>query len=359
MTADATAGARSAIAHREVFGNHVAIGIVMASLTKSNLEKLKGTRALVTGGAGLIGSHLVERLLDAQAAEVIVIDNLSRGRLASLSEAMRTPRVTFVEGDIRDRALLRRTFAGIDLVFHLAAIRLTHAAEAPRLALEVMVDGTFDVLEAAVDARVPRVIAASSASIYGMADEFPTPETHNPYNNDTIYGAAKAFNEGLLASFRAMYQLEYIALRPFNVYGPRMDVQGAYTEVLVRWMDRISRGQPPMIFGDGKQTMDWVYVGDVAHAFLLSAASDESGAAFNVASGVETSLNELARALIVAMGASVEIEYGPARSINAVSRRVADTRRARERLGFTAQTSLAQGLAELVAWWRRMAIARQ
>jgi UDP-glucose 4-epimerase len=325
----------------------------MPTLIKPDIKKLSGARALVTGGAGLIGSHVVERLLAAEAAEVIVIDNLSRGRLATLSEAMATGRVTFVEGDIRDRALLERTFAGIDLVFHLAAIRLTHAAEVPRLALEVMADGTFNVLEAAVNARVPRVVAASSASIYGMAHAFPTSEEHHPYNNDTIYGAAKAFNEGLLASFRAMYQLDYVALRPFNVYGPRMDVQGVYTEVLVRWIDRISRGQPPIIFGDGQQTMDWVYVDDVARAFLLSAASDESGMAFNVASGVETSLNELAQELIRATGATMSVEYGPARTVNAVSRRVADTRLARERLGFTAETSLGQGLSRLVAWWRQ------
>jgi UDP-glucose 4-epimerase len=187
-----------------------------------------------------------------------------------------------------------------------------------------------------------------------MAHTFPITEDHHPYNNDTIYGAAKAFNEGVLTSFRAMHGLDYVALRPFNVYGPRMDTQGAYTEVLVRWMDRIAGGQAPLIFGDGKQTMDFVYVDDVARAFLLAAASDASGEVFNVASGTETSLNALCGALITAMGSTVAVEYGPARAINAVPRRLADTRLAKARLGFEAEVGLADGLARLVAWWRRL-----
>src|SRR5262249_37415346 len=158
-------------------------------------------------------------------------------------------------------------------------------------------------------AGVKRLVAASSASIYGMAALFPIREDHHPYNNDTIYGAAKAFNEGLLKSFHAMHGLDYVALRPFNVYGPRMDTQGAYTEVLVRWRRARERAQPPLVFGDGKQTMDFVYVDDVARAFVLAAASDASDEVFNIASGTETSLVELARALISAMGASVSVEH--------------------------------------------------
>ena len=318
----------------------------------SKVLDLRGARTLVTGGAGLIGSHLIDQLLQVGAAEVVVVDNLSRGNLAALREGMSSGRVSFIEGDIRDCALLARAFENVDVLFHLAAIRLTQAAEEPRLALEVMADGTFNVLEAAVKARVRRVVAASSASIYGMADEFPISEEHHSYNNDTIYGAAKAFNEGLLASFRSMYGLDYVALRPFNVYGPRMDTRGAYTEVLVRWIDRVSHGQPPIIFGDGKQTMDWVYVEDVARAFLLAAVSTASGEVFNVATGVETSLTTLADALLSAMKADLAVEYGPSRTISAVSRRVADTRRARERLGFSATVPLVEGLEKLVTWWR-------
>ena len=188
--------------------------------------------------------------------------------------------------------------AGIDLVFHQAAIRITQCAEEPRLALEVLVDGTFNVLEAAAARRVDKLVAASSASVYGLAEEFPTTERHHHHNNDTFYGAAKSFNEGMLRSFRAMYGLDYVALRYFNVYGPRMDVHGLYTEVLVRWMERIADGQPPLIFGDGLQTMDFVYTADIARANILAADGDVTEGVYNVASGTETSLLGLAEALL-------------------------------------------------------------
>ena len=317
------------------------------------LETLHGARALVTGGAGLIGSHVADLLASAGASDIVVLDNLSRGRLDNLATARARGRVTLVDGDIRDRGLVARALDGVDVVFHLAAIRITQCAEEPRLALEVLVDGTFNVLEAAVAAGVKKVVAASSASIYGMAERFPTSEDHHPYNNRTLYGAAKAFSEGLLASFADMYGLDYVVLRYFNVYGPRMDTHGAYTEVLIRWMDRIDRGLSPVIYGDGKQTMDFVYVEDVARANELAATSPASGEVFNVASGVETSLNELAQALLTAMGASLAVEHGPERKVNAVSRRLADPGRARARLGFETRVDLDEGLRRLVAWWRR------
>ena len=329
----------------------------MPSRRPDELTTLRGARVLLTGGAGLIGSHLCDLLLPAGVSELVVIDNLSRGRRADLSQAEASGRLRFLDGDIRDRDLLARACQGIDVLFHLAAIRLTQCAEQPRLALEVMADGTFNVVEAAIAAKVKRVVAASSASVYGMADSFPTREDHHPYNNDTIYGAAKSFNEGLLTSFRAMHGLDYVALRPFNVYGPRMDTEGAYTEVLVRWMAEIERGHSPVIFGDGKQTMDFVYVGDVARAFLLAAAADVSGEVFNVASGTETSLDDLARTLIAAMGSTVQVKYAPARRVSPVRRRLADTERARARLGFVAEVGLAEGLGRLVAWWRGLAVA--
>src|SRR5581483_11966057 len=179
--------------------------------------------------------------------------------------------LTIVDGDIRDRRLVAQTMRDVDLVFHQAAIRITQCAEDPRLALEVLADGTFNVLEAAVQANVKKVVAASSASVYGLAEEFPTPERHHGYGNRTIYGAAKLFNEGLLRSFHDMYGLDYVALRYFNVYGPRMDTYGAYTEVLIRWMERLSCGKPCLILGDGSQTMDFVFVEDIARANILAA----------------------------------------------------------------------------------------
>jgi UDP-glucose 4-epimerase len=313
---------------------------------------LRGSRALVTGGAGTIGSHLVDQLVEAGAAEIIVLDNFVRGRRANLAHAVSSGPVRLVDGDIRDRALVSRLIRGIDIVFHQAAIRITQCAEEPRLALEVLVDGTFNVLEAAAHQGVRKVVAASSASVYGLAEEFPTPEGHHPYANDTLYGTAKTFNEGLLRSFHAMYGLDYVALRYFNVYGPRMDVHGLYTEVLVRWMERIADGQPPLIFGNGLQTMDFVYVEDIARANVLAAQADVTDAVFNVASGVETSLVELAQTLLAAMESDLSVQFGPERAVNKVSRRLADINQARAALGFEARVDLEQGLRGLVEWWR-------
>jgi UDP-glucose 4-epimerase len=290
---------------------------------------------------------------DHNRSEIVVLDNFTRGRHENLTWATAHGPVTVVEGDIRDRNLLAELMEGIDLVFHQAAIRITQCAEEPRLALEVLVDGTFNVLEAAVRAKVKKVVAASSASLYGLAEEFPTNEHHHPYNNRTLYGAAKGFNEGLLRSFHEMHGLNYVALRYFNVYGPRMDIHGAYTEVFIRWIDRIAAGQPPLIFGDGKQTMDFVYVGDVARANILAAQSDVTDQVFNIASGVETSLNDLVTTLLEVMGSSLVPEYGPERKTNPVPRRLADAEKARRLLGFRAQVLLKDGLRSLAEWWQK------
>jgi len=309
-------------------------------------------RVLITGGAGLIGSHIADLLVRENNPEIIVFDSFVRGRRENLSWAMANGRVQIITGDIRDAKLLQDAMQGIDLVFHQAAIRITQCAEEPRLALEVLADGSFNVLEAAVAAKVKKVVAASSASVYGLAEEFPTTEKHHPYNNRTLYGAAKVFNEGLLRSFHEMYGLDYVALRYFNVYGPRMDIYGAYTEVLIRWMERIVSGQPPLILGDGTQTMDFVYIEDIARANLLAAKSGASDAVFNVASGVETSLNDLAASLLRVMGSNLKPEYGPARKVNAVPRRLAETGNAKQGIGFEAQVGIEEGLRRLVAWWQ-------
>ncbi|QMU71518.1 SDR family NAD(P)-dependent oxidoreductase [Streptacidiphilus sp. P02-A3a] len=315
------------------------------------MNSVRGKRILVTGGAGTIGSNLVDLLVDRGADRIVVLDNFVRGRMANLARAMPSGVVEVVEGDIRDADAVRKATEGADLVFHLAAIRITQCAEEPRLANEVMVDGTFNVVEAAAAAGVGKVVASSSASVYGLAESFPTSERHHPYNNDTFYGAAKAFNEGLLRSFHAMYGLDYVALRYFNVYGPRMDIHGLYTEVLIRWMERIAAGEPPLILGDGTQTMDFVHVRDIARANVLAAESDLTDEVFNVASATETSLRDLALALLRVMGSELEPVHGPARAVNGVTRRLADTANAVGRLGFQAEIDLGTGLRDLVDWW--------
>lgn len=314
---------------------------------------LQNRKTLVTGGAGLVGSHVVDLLVREGAREIVVLDNFVRGVPKNLSWALAHGPVRIVTGDIRDTATLAAAMQGVDVVFHQAAIRITQCAEEPRLALEVLADGTFNVLEAAANAGVKKVIAASSASVYGQAEVFPTTEAHHPYNNRTLYGAAKVFNEGLLRTFYDMYGLDYVALRYFNVYGPRMDVHGAYTEVLIRWMERIANGQPPLIFGDGAQTMDFVYIEDIARANILAAKADVTDRVFNVASGTETSLKQLAQALLRVMDAEhLAVEHGPERKVNGVTRRLASTRQAERALGFRAEVSLEEGLRRLVAWWR-------
>ena len=283
--------------------------------------------------------------------EIVVLDNLTRGRRENLAPAMASGKVTVIDGDIRDADLVLRAMDGIDIVFHEAAIRITHCAENPRLAHDVLATGTFNILEAAVAAKVKRVVSASSASIYGQAEEFPTNEKHHGYGNRTIYGATKSYSEGLLRSFHEMYGLNYVALRYFNVYGPRMDAFGVYTEVMIRWMERLAKGQPCLILGDGAQTMDFIFVTDIARANLMSAHSSITDDVLNVASGQETSLTALAAALGRAMGVELPPEYGPARKATPVWRRLADVRKAERQIGFKAQVSLDDGLRQLVQWW--------
>jgi UDP-glucose 4-epimerase len=313
---------------------------------------MRDSRILITGGAGFIGSHIADQLVQEGAREIVVLDNFARGHRENLAWAQSKTSVNVVEGDIGDRELLAATMSGIDLVFHLAAIRITQCAQEPRLAVDVLVNGTFNVVDAATKAGVKKIVASSSASVYGLAEQFPTPEAHHPYNNRTLYGAAKVFNEGLLRSFHDMYGLDYVALRYFNAYGKRMDVHGAYTEVLIRWMERIDAGQSPLIFGDGQQTMDFVHVEDIARANILAAKSSITDQVINIASGTETSLNDLVHALLRTMESPLFPEYGPERTVNSVRRRLADVSSARELLGFEARITLDEGLRRLVEWWR-------
>ena len=296
---------------------------------------------------------MVDRLVEGGADRVVVLDDLTRGREENLAKAEASGRVELVVGDIRDVNLVCRLTEGCDAVFHLAAIRITQCAEDPRLAHDVLATGTFNVLEAARDAGVRKVIASSSASVYGLAEVFPTNEAHHPWANDTIYGAAKVYNEGLLRSFHAMSGLDYVALRYFNVYGPRMDVHGVYTEVLIRWMERIASGQPPL--SSGTVCRPWT-----SSMFVISHGRTSLRSrrrlptrVYNIASSVETSLLDLAGALSEAMGrVRPGACFRPRTNVNPVSRRLADTSAAERDLGWSAEIPLGQGLQDLVAWWR-------
>ena len=316
------------------------------------MTPLKGTKVLVTGGAGFVGSYVVEQLL-AEGASVVVIDNFLRGCRDNLSRALPSGRVHLVEADIRDRELLDELMSGAEYCFHLAALRITQCAAEPRQALEVMYDGTFNVLESCVKHSVKRLVFASSASVYGQADDFPTSERHHPYNNATLYGAAKMANELMCRSFLHMYGLPFNALRYFNIYGPRMDTFGKYTEVLIRWYHLIREGKRPLIYGDGSQTMDFVYIEDVARATLCALKTPAVNEVFNVAEGKETSLKELCHALLTAMGSGLQPEYVPIpqdRKKVEVLRRRADVSKAKNLLEFETRVSLEEGLRKLVVW---------
>jgi UDP-glucose 4-epimerase len=314
--------------------------------------ELGGSRVLVTGGAGFIGSFIVDQMLEAGADRIRIVDDFVRGRHENVADAVSTGRVEVVEGDIRNAALVDRLTDGCDLVFHQAALRITQSAAEPLRAIQVMVNGTQNVLEAARKHGVKKIAAASTASVYGDPSYLPMDEGH-PFNNRTLYGAAKIANEQIMRAYNEMYGLQYVMFRPFNVYGPRMDVFGAYTEVMIRWLERLDRGEPPIIFGDGLQTMDFIYVEDVAEAYVKAMASDVSDEVFNCGTGIETSLRDLCVMLCAAAGyPAVEPVFAPARAVNNVARRQACTRKARERVGFEARTMLPQGLRRLAQWHR-------
>jgi UDP-glucose 4-epimerase len=320
---------------------------------------LKDSTVLVTGGAGLIGSTIVDRLIDEGAGEIRVLDNLVRGRMDNLKDAMARKEIRFINGDVREPQTVRNAVAGCDYVFHQAAIRITLCAERPRECMDVLVMGTFNVFEAAVAETVKKIVYASSASVYGAADDFPTTERHHPYNNRTLYGAAKVMNEGIARSFADMYAMASVGLRYFNAYGARMDVTGAYTEVFIRWLDAIDKGVRPQIHGDGSASMDFINVADIARANILAMKSDRVDDVFNVASETETTLLQLWQAMQRVTGAyHLTPELHPPRKVNPVPRRLAETKNALAAIGFKAEVSLEQGLVQLVEW-RKRSLGRQ
>jgi UDP-glucose 4-epimerase len=313
------------------------------------MNRIAGSRVLVTGGAGFVGSTIVDHLLAAGAAEVRVLDNLIRGSLSNLESARARGAVKVLEGDVRDAATLQEAVAGVDYIFHQAALRITRCAEKPREAVEVLIDGTLNVLEAAVAHKVKKIVAASSASVYGDPSYLPMDESH-PFNNRTLYGAGKIANEQMYRAYYEMFKLPYVAFRYFNVYGPRMDLDGVYTEVLIRWLDAIDANQPPLILGDGTQSMDFVFVEDVARANLLALESDVVDEVFNVGTGVQTSLRELCDLLLRITGSRKLPEYGPARVVANVRARRAAVEKAEKLLGFRANVGVEAGLRKLIEW---------
>ena len=236
-------------------------------------------------------------------------------------------------------------------IFHKSAIRITQCAKDNRLAHDIMGTGTFNVAEAAVMSNVKKVIAASSASIYGQAKTFPTKEDHHPYDDDTLYGATKMYLEKIFRSFKTMYGLDYVALRYFNVYGPRMDTDGKYTEVLIRWLECIKKNHQPVIHGDGSTSMDLVHVKDVANANILAMEEDITNEIINIGTQKETTLKELLLMLLEVNNSSLSPVKKPARTINSVQRRYADIKKAKLLLKYEPGINLKDGLIDLSNWY--------
>jgi UDP-glucose 4-epimerase len=314
-------------------------------------NKVKDSTILVTGGAGFIGSYVIEQLLPLGPGKIVIIDNFIRGSRENMKSFINNPVIELVEGDIRDTALLEKCIAGCNYVFHMAALRINACAANPRDGFDVMLKSTFEVADLCVKHKVKKVIYSSSASVYGLAQHFPTPETDNPYNNQTFYGAAKMWGEQLFRSFKFMYGLDYVALRYFNAYGPRMDTDGKYTEVMIKWLDCIRDGKSPLIYGDGATTMDFVYVRDIAKANIAALQADVTDEVFNIGNCEETSLKQLLDVLLKVNDSTLEPEYRDESSVNPVSRRLADISRAQELLDFTPTVSLEQGMKELSEWY--------
>ena len=314
-------------------------------------NKVKDSVILVTGGAGFIGSYVIEELVLLKPKKIIIIDNLIRGGYPNMKNFINNSVIEFREGDLRDLDLLEKCITGADYVFHMAALRINSCAANPREGFEVMLKSTFEIASLCVKHKVKKVIYSSSASVYGLAQHFPTPETDNPYNNQTFYGAAKMWGEQLFRSFKFMYGLDYVALRYFNAYGPRMDTDGKYTEVMIKWLECIRDEKNPLIYGDGSTTMDFVYVKDIAKSNIAALQADVTDEAFNIGNCEETSLKELLAVLLKVNNSNLTPEYRAENSVNPVSRRLADISKARDLLKFTPTISLEQGMKELSEWY--------
>ena len=308
---------------------------------------LRGKKVVVIGGAGFVGSHIVDQLIAEPVSEIVVLDNFVRGTRANLTAATRDPRVVVVDGSVTDAPLLAKVLDGADGVFHLAALWLFECVHQPRSALDVNIGGTFNVAEACQKAGVKKVVYSSSASVYGDAIFTPMTEEH-PFNNRTMYGATKIAGEQFFRAFYEQHKLDYVGLRYMNIYGPRMDYKGVYVSVIMKVLDRIAEGQPPVIFGDGSQSYDFIHVDDVARANILAMASDRTDTFYNIGMGVKTTINELVQELLSITGSTLQPEYRDQPMF--VTHRLGSTDKAAAEIGFVATTALSAGLKSVLDW---------
>lgn len=312
---------------------------------------IKGKKLVVIGGAGLIGSHTVDRLVKEDVGEILIYDNFARGSLGNLEQALRDARVKLydVGGDITQPDILAGALEGADGVFHFAALWLLQCHDYPQSAFKVNVEGTFNVLQACVAKSVGRLVYSSSASVYGDAVSEPMAEDH-PFMNKNFYGATKIAGEAMARAFHHRYGLNYVGLRYMNVYGPRQDYQGAYIAVIMKMLDAIDRGEGPTILGDGSEAFDFVAVEDCAYANVQAMKAQATDEFYNVGTGKRTSLREVAEKLLALTGSNQSIAYAPRSQATLVRNRIGDPVKASKEIGFTAQIDLDEGLKCLIEW---------
>lgn len=314
------------------------------------MADIRGKNILVIGGAGFIGSHVVDELLKEDVKQVIVYDNFARGARGNLDDALNDPRVRIFEvgGDILHTDILASAIAESDQVIHLAALWLLQCYDYPRVAFDVNIRGTFNVLEACQQKGIERLVYSSSASVYGDAVELPMTENH-PFNNRTFYGATKIAGEAMCRAFNDRYNLPYVGLRYMNVYGARQDYKGTYIAVIMKILDRLDQGLPPILYGDGSQAYDFIYVSDCARANVCALKSSATDSFYNVGSGTRTSLKELCELILDVTGSSLPIQYEPAGK-TFVTNRIGSTRKAEKEIGFRTTIELRDGLDRLIEW---------
>ncbi|MGE4291035.1 MAG: NAD-dependent epimerase/dehydratase family protein [Desulfovibrio sp.] len=316
---------------------------------------IKGKKFLVIGGAGFIGSHLVDQLVQEDVAEIRIYDNFTRGCEENLAQALKNPRVRVFDlgGELLHRDILGEAMKGMDGVFHLAALWLLHCYDFPRSAFEVNIGGTFNVLEAMLANGVKKLVYSSSASVYGDALTEPMAEDH-PYNNDNFYGATKIAGEAMCHALYHRYKntekaFDYAGLRYMNVYGPRQDYQGTYIAVIMKILDRLDKGLAPVVYGDGSQSYDFVYVGDCARANICAMKSEATDQCYNVGTGIKTSIKQLAERILKVTGSNLEIEYKPG-GLTFVKNRVGCPKKAETEISFRHSKELDEGLRLLIEW---------
>ncbi|NOZ64829.1 MAG: SDR family NAD(P)-dependent oxidoreductase [Caldiserica bacterium] len=312
---------------------------------------LKGKKILVTGGAGFIGSHLVDLLLK-KGARVRVVDDFSSGKRENLSQHEGNDNLEVVEGDIRDRSLLKTTLSGIEWVYHLAVKCLRESLKDPFIVHEVNATATLDLCELCREVGVEKFVYVSSSEVYGSAEYVPMDENH-PLNPTTAYGASKLAGEKYALAYFYTYGLPVTVIRPFNTYGPREHFEGVYGEVIPRFIIQLLNNHPPTIFGDGKQTRDFTYVEDTARGILeISLHPDAVGKTFNVARGEEVSIIEVANLLIHLLNKETISPVFLSPRPGDVKRHFANASYARKVTGFEAKVAFPEGIEKFLLWFR-------